>query len=58
MESCERAIEAAEKEERRTEEEADEDMFGHSQIERIRRMLWNLLEYPESSTGAKVTSET
>ncbi len=45
-ELCQREVEAAIREEKLAEEAADEDSFGNSKVERVRRALWNLLEYP------------
>ena len=44
----------ADYEHRRAEDESAEDLFGHSGIERWRRKVWNLTEFPQSSTAAKV----
>ena len=53
-ENCTREVDDADYEHRRAEDESAEDLFGHSGIERWRRKVWNLTEFPQSSTAAKV----
>lgn len=54
-EVCFKDIEEAEREERNAQKETDEDPFGSSPIERVRKFLWHMTEYPESSIFGKVS---
>ncbi len=53
IEDCLKEIETANKVERRA-EEGSEDSYGRGWTHRIRRKLWSITEYPESSNSAKV----
>ena len=53
-ENCYKDIEEAEREERNAQKETDDDPFGSSPIEKVRRFLWHTMEFPDSSVAAKV----
>ena len=53
-ENCLKDFEEADREERKLMLEPDEDPFGNTKLDNVRRFLWNLTEYPENSFLGKV----
>ncbi|XP_023328739.1 potassium voltage-gated channel protein Shab, partial [Eurytemora carolleeae] len=58
MEVCEKEITGQNNSEQKYLERIQEEDFGDTQIGRIRKMLWNLTEYPETSLAARICAFT
>lgn len=56
IELCFKEVEGEEESRKKTERRKMEEDFGNSKIGRIRKYLWNLTEYPETSKAAQVAA--
>lgn len=54
IELCVKEIEGEEESRRKQQQRKLEEDFGRSRVGRIRKYMWNLTEYPETSKGAQV----
>ena len=54
IELCVKEVEGEENSRRKTKERREAENFGDTRIGKIRKYLWNLTEYPETSKLAQV----
>ena len=54
IELCVKEVEGEEISRKKVKERKEAEDFGHTKIGRIRKYLWNLTEYPETSKAAQV----
>jgi hypothetical protein len=57
IELCVKEVEGEEISRKKTREREQEENFGNSRLGRIRKYLWNLTEYPETSKAAQVSKD-
>ena len=56
IELCHKEVEGEETSKRKLEERRIMEDFGNTQCGKVRKYLWNLTEYPETSRAAQVSS--